>query len=216
MKSVLINTAEFESRRFEDLCERLDMDNTVDQRIAMLGHLTRWQLRWSSDESLDSGLLWDVTEKRMGMWAEWSKTNPLQFGRALVQAGYCAPVNDVFPEQLCGGRNGFVVVGALDRSWHIHKQRADRNRLVLYLIDPVRRARQCANLGVSPADAPQGWIMDEDQIAACEAGGIYGAGGDTLRRSYEGPTKGLRRNYEGTSKRLRRNFAAATNLPFQT
>ena len=151
MKALLVNTAELRSQRFDLLCERLEGDvaETIRNPSALiLGHLMCWHLRWAGDDAMDSGLLWDVSERRMGIWAEWPK--PLVFGRALVEAGYCAPVENVYKEkELLQGRKGFVVLAgdgepALERSWDWHKRLAKSAELIYFLRED-RRKRQVAS-----------------------------------------------------------------------
>jgi len=118
--------------------------NSVDDQESIdrvFAHLMIWFLRWAGDEQSDTGIFFDMNESRLGMWAEWPK--PLSFGRALVSAGYVQTLKSFYPETVLKGRDGFFVPGALDLSWDgIHRRRADRGELVLYLQDPERRAKQ--------------------------------------------------------------------------
>jgi len=194
VNDVLISTAEASSRRLEDLREQLGMDSSPEDRIVVLGHLLTWYAKWAGDPETDSGLFWNVTEKRLGVWAQWTRSNPLMFGRALVKAGYVQPVNDVFPEQLLRKRDGYVVPGALDRSWSIHRLRANKLDLVLFLLDPVRRARQAAFLGLKPTDAPTGWL-DFSRLS----GDVPGPG-EGAYPSSGGPPEDLQSNSVGASE----------------
>ena len=145
----MISTNEGDSPRFERLVELLlgggdDID--LEECFRVRGHLQAWYEKWSGHGETDSGLLWGVTESRMGRWAQWPQ--PLKFGRALVAAGYVVSVERLYPSELLKGRDGFVVVGfeggvALDTSWPaIHRSRADALDLVLFLTDPRRRIKQ--------------------------------------------------------------------------
>lgn len=156
MRWVMIDTGERVSHRFERLCEALETSTQEDEDRVFTA-LVLWYLRWSGDQETDSGILVDVSERRLGQWAEWSQ--PLAFGRALVKAGYVRSLADSYPEQLVVGLQGWVVPGALELSWDgVHRKRSDRSRLALFILDPVRRWNACLACGVDPATAPEGWL----------------------------------------------------------
>jgi hypothetical protein len=160
----MIATGERMSDRFQNLCEYLEED-TLESREQLQAHadacylhLMIWYTRWGGDEEMDTGIFWDVSEKRMGLWAEYH--NPLKFGRALVRAGYCKPVNDVFPEFICGERDGFVIPGQLDSTWEsVHRhRRAQLEHMVPYLLDRQRRADWASRAGIDITLYPDGWF----------------------------------------------------------
>ena len=89
------------------------------------------------------------------MWSEYP--NPLVFGRALAET-YCQKIETFYPAELTNGRTGYVMPGALDISWDgIHKKRGTAADLVLFLVDPSRRAGQAANYRIT-ANIPPGWL----------------------------------------------------------
>jgi len=188
MDSLLIDTNEWGNRRFEDLCERLEEDGEPSKYLVM-GHLIRWCLKWASDQETDAGLLWEITEKRLGVWAEWPK--PLLFGRALVAAGYVQTVESVFPPELCRGRTGFMVPMTLDRAWNMLRHRCNARELVLFLTDPIKRSIRAAELGLTPDQAPAGWLLSADEarpLAAKQQAGATSAPAGGQRWPNVGPT----------------------------
>jgi hypothetical protein len=133
----------------------MGMDTTVRKMNVVWSHLMIWYLKWAADPYTDTGIFWDVTALRMGMWAEYPK--PLIFGRALAD-GYCQPVGTVYPDELTRGRQGYVVPGSLDATWDgVHKHRPNASELVLFLTDPARRARQAKRYNVT-TPCPEGWL----------------------------------------------------------
>jgi len=186
MKGLVLSTVEGQSRRFDLLCEALEVD-TVEDTYTVRGHLMCWFEKWSADPATDSGLLWDVSERQMGLWAHWSR--PLVFGRALAKAGYVSPIESIYPAELVKGRPGFVVAGyesgvALDTSWNgVHYRRTNAQELVLYLTNPKQRARQMETLGVVVEDlvkagkVPADWAPQRGGTGSAQQNGEAGRDG---------------------------------------
>jgi len=160
LKYVAIAPGENRSSRFEHLCELLEADGEPAARMAVWGHLCTWYCRWGSDEEFDHGLLFDITEKRMGIWAEHLR--PQAFGNALVKARYVAPIRDFYKGT--HDDNGFVVLRgdggvALDTSWEgWHRKSPIAARLARYLTDARRAlfwaAKEERDSGMDPPGDP--------------------------------------------------------------
>lgn len=162
MKYVPAFTNELSRDRFERLCEKLGRDEHREDRYAVYGHLCAWYAKWGGDPEYDHGLLFDINEKRMGIWADWDE--PLLFGRALVHAGYVKPLEIVFPAQLLRGRSGFVAMHGdggimLDMTYNgWHRDQPNANELVLFLTSRARRAHLSRQMGLSGDGLPPGWL----------------------------------------------------------
>jgi hypothetical protein len=171
MKAFLLATNEKSSSRFERLLDHLDL-HEKDDVYRVLGHLVQWYSRWCGDQEFDHGLFWDITIKRLGMWADWA--DPQVFGNALVKAGYVSDIAGVYPAELLRGRSGFVARTpssgvALDESYRtVHGRQPERAlELAFYLSDPQRRASSLALAGCAglPAWVPAGWVPGFDVSA---------------------------------------------------
>jgi hypothetical protein len=156
MKYVAIPAGERRSNRFEKLCELMEADDEPAARAAVMGHLAFWYLRWSQDEEFDHGLFFDISEKRMGIWAEHPQ--PQRFGNALVKARYVAPIREFYKGT--HDDNGFVVLRgdggvALDTSWDgWHRKSPISARLALFLTDARRALFWAAKEKEGGADPP--------------------------------------------------------------
>jgi hypothetical protein len=156
LKYVAIPAGENRSNRFEQLCELMDADVDAAARMSLWGYLCAWYVRWGQDEQFDHGLLFDITEKRMGAWAEHPR--PQAFGNALVRAGYVAPIREFYVG--LHDDNGFVVLRgdggvALDTSWDgWHRKSPIAARLARYLTDARRALTWAAKLEEDGADPP--------------------------------------------------------------
>lgn len=166
MKFLLVSPSEYTSDRFWRLCEYLKMDEKRDDRLKVWAHLNVWFGKWASDPEYDHGLFWNVSEKRLGAWADWEE-NPTVFGRALRHAGYVSPAENVYPAELCNGRPGFVAMGPyggamLDESWiGWHRGCALKAVLPVYITDRAKRATAVSSIpgaAAEAAKAPPGWV----------------------------------------------------------
>ncbi len=167
MKCFLIATSEMRSARFDRLCDHLEADTPADRAMAF-GRLMIWYARWGADAEYDHGLLFDCTEKRMGIWAEHPE--PLRFGRALALARYIVPMDSVYPPALVAGRTGFVALAAdggamLDQSWSAwHRKAPGKERLAFFLTDFEQRQRAFLSLALDPSAAARAMGMDADAL----------------------------------------------------
>lgn len=158
MQYIGIETSEMQTERWDMLCEYLDQDKEPLDKHKVLGHLTAWYLRWGGDQGHDSGLLWAVTPKRMGVWAGHER--PEFFGNGLVHAGYVEPIENVYPVELLAGRTGYCVRGTLDRTWvSIHSKRVGQCAdLALFLLDREARSFYALKCGSDLSQAPPDWL----------------------------------------------------------
>lgn len=147
MKSFLLRTNERTSDRFEKLCEALGAVNSTEEMNQVFLHLTIWFLRWNGDDDLDSGIWFDVTPSRLGMWAEHPA--PLKWGNAMIKAGYAVPLDSFYPAEVLKGRAGYFHPGSLDTTWHgVHRHRASSPELFHFIQDRARRASEAKARGV--------------------------------------------------------------------
>lgn len=179
MRELLLSTNESDSLRFENLVEYLaearKADASDEFRAIVMGHLTMWYLGWAREEETDTGLFIGFKLAMVARWSGWS--NKAEFARGLLHAGYIRDLHVAYPPELEPG-GGFCVYGAIDRSWAVHRSRANRERLVLFLTDRQKRAEWARKFGVRAAAAPAGWLPpDADAAPAPQAAaGGQGAG----------------------------------------
>lgn len=146
-------TNEEQTTAFEMLCDYMGADDPVQ----ILGYCQRWRNRWQGDDALDSGILWDVTPRRMGNWA--AHPQPEKFGNGLLRAGYVVPVETVYPPELLKGRGGFVVPEFFDAFWtSVHRKRSNAALTCIFLQDREKRSRIAAQYNVDPQELPKGWL----------------------------------------------------------
>jgi hypothetical protein len=158
----LLNTGEWQSDRFQRLCEYLEMDAEESEQITVRGHFSTFMCKWAQDMQTDSGLFFDVPVRRLGVWAR--SPNPEKFGNGLVHAGYVHPMDKKYPKEVLAGRSGLVYWGALDITWRsVHCDRVNKRDLVLFLADQDRRSRFALAMGIRPEEYP-GWLLSEDQL----------------------------------------------------
>lgn len=184
MKYVAIPAGEIRSNRFEHLCELMDADADPPARMLLWGHLAAWYLRWGQDEQFDHGLFFDITEKRLGVWAEHPQ--PQKFGNALVRAGYVAPIREFYNGT--HDDNGFVCLRgdggvALDTSWDgWHRKSPIAARLALYLTDARRALFWAAKEKEGGSDPPGAGETDSGKIPE-NFRKVSGESPDSLRES---------------------------------
>jgi len=168
MKAVLNSTDEFWGRRFERLCNDLNVDTPGD-RFQIFGHLNHWFSFWAKSTELDSGLWFGNSISEIGGWAGVSKENAPIWGRALHKNGYVATLKEAYPEPLGTLRPGWVALRAdegimLDHALNHFKKRRDATTLALYVSDRDKRIAFANSLQLD-AEAleragtiPVGWL----------------------------------------------------------
>lgn len=145
MRDILISANELRGVRFEKLvaylAEKSAREDTSEFRMIVAGHLTSWYLGWAAEDDYDHGLFFGFSRPMVARWAGWAK--PDQFALALLHAEYVKDMTEVYPPEVLDKRTGYVVMGALDKSWGWHRSRKNKQDLALFLLDDGDRADQC-------------------------------------------------------------------------
>lgn len=171
MRAILMHTGETDSPRWQKLCGLLGARTPGDQN-QVLGHLTRWFLRWAGQPALDSGVWFGVSEVEIGEWAAVEASAACKWGRALIAAGYVGRIQEMYPEPLGRLRKGYVALdGAggvmLDEVFGA-RRRLNASTLALYLLDRRARIRAAAAYNVDAKELegsgqiPPGWLDSSD------------------------------------------------------
>jgi hypothetical protein len=189
MRDVLFSTNECDGVRFETLVEYLAEARKADAddafRMRVLGHLTKWFSGWARDDDFDHGLFFGFKLSMVARWSGWA--NPAEFARGLLHAGYVKELGAVYPKELAV-EGGFVVVGALDRSWGVHRCRTSvASRLVLFLVDPIKRNKWAQHFGIAPSMAPEGWLKRMEEMPPAMGGAMAEAPAPMATEPASGP-----------------------------